>query len=110
MPRKHLMESAIVLRTPQRQHLIAVDLVPPGTGAFQANMTDEFVRRFHPPTTQGIAAATKLAIMGPAPMLTQINPAIVNRFESLVGGRLAIALKPPCWLERPEFGPLSMYH
>ena len=81
MTLEYLVEGAIILGTSKRQHLIAVELVPPGTRAFQANMTDEFVGRFHPSTTQGIAPATKLAIMGPTPMLTQINPAIVNRFE-----------------------------
>ena len=79
--RKHLIEGPVLLRTSQRQHLIATFLVPPGPRAFQTAMADEFVRRFHAATPQRIAPAAKLAIVSPAPMVIQIYPAVVNRFE-----------------------------
>src|SRR4029453_9574222 len=35
--------SAVILGTAKRQHLIAVDFIPPGTGALEPYMTNEFI-------------------------------------------------------------------
>ena len=80
MTRKHLIEGPVILRTSQRQHLIATFLVPPGPRAFQTYMADECVRRFHAATPQRIAPATKLVIVSPAPMVIERDPAVVHRF------------------------------
>src|ERR671924_882285 len=48
-------------------------------------MTNEFVRRFDPPTPQRIAPATELLVDRSAPMLIEIVPAIGNRFGGFVG-------------------------
>src|SRR5262249_15615279 len=79
--RKHLIEGPVILRTAQRQHLIATFLVPLGPRVFQTYMADEFVRRFHAATPQRIASMAKLAIVSPTTMVIEIYPAAVNRFE-----------------------------
>ena len=80
MTREYPIEGPVILGAAQRQHLIAVALVPPGPRALEPHMTNEFVRRFNPTTANRIAPATKLPIVGPIPMGMEIHPAIVNRF------------------------------
>src|SRR5687767_14349467 len=76
IPHKHLLEGPVRLRTAQRQHLIAIRLVPPGTRTLEPDMADEFMRRFHAATPQWIAPAAQPAIVRPAPMLIEREPAI----------------------------------
>jgi len=40
MPCKYLMKCAVILRTAQGQHLIAIDLIPPGTRSDPAVATE----------------------------------------------------------------------
>src|SRR5215471_4009012 len=84
MTRKHLIEGPVILGTAQCQHMIAVRLIPPGTGALEPYMTNKFVRRFDPPTAQRIAPSTERAVGRAAPMLIAIVPAIGNRFGRFV--------------------------
>src|SRR5262249_8296358 len=58
---------------------------PPGPRALEPDMTNEFVRRFDPPTPQRIASATELLVDRAAPVLIEIVPAVGNRFGSFVG-------------------------
>ena len=46
MPRKDLTEGAAILGTAQRQHLVAIELIPPGSRALEPYMADELVGRF----------------------------------------------------------------
>ena len=43
MSRKDLIEGAVILGTAQGQHLIAVELIPPGSRALEPYMADELV-------------------------------------------------------------------
>src|SRR5438270_8922752 len=56
MPCKHLIEGPVILGTSECQHLIAVPLVPPGTRAFQSDMTNELVGRFDATTAQRVVS------------------------------------------------------
>jgi len=49
IPHNHLIQCPIVLRTAQRQHLIAVDLVPPGPRGFEPYVTNDSM----PPLPKG---------------------------------------------------------
>ena len=80
-PRQHLIEGPVILRASQRQHLMAPFLVPPGPRAFQTDMADALVRRFHAAAPQWRAPAAKRAVVSPAPMVIERGPAVVNRFE-----------------------------
>ena len=84
MTHKHLIEGAVILGAAQRQHLIAVALVPPSSRALEPPMTNEFVRRFDPSTAQRIAPSTELAVGRSAPVLIEIVPAIGHRFFGFV--------------------------
>ena len=84
MTRKHLIESPVILGTAKCQHLIAVDLIPPGTRTLEPHVTNELVGRFDPTTAQRIAPATELLVGRAAPMLIEIVPAIGNRLCSFV--------------------------
>jgi hypothetical protein len=44
MPLEYPIERAIILGAAKRQHLIAIGLVPPGSRALEAHMTNELVR------------------------------------------------------------------
>jgi hypothetical protein len=57
IPLEYPIERAVILGAAKRQHFIAVGLIPPGSRALEAHMTQAFVRRFDPPTAQRIAAA-----------------------------------------------------
>src|SRR5260221_13246153 len=83
MTRKHLIEGAVIFGTAQGQHLIAVELIPPGSRALEPHMTNELVGRLDPTATQRIAPSAKLAIVGPIPMVREIVPAIRNRLYCL---------------------------
>src|SRR5688572_20052981 len=102
MTHKHLVECAVILGTAQRQHLVAVAFVPPGSRAFEPHMTDELVGRLDSPAAQRIAAFAKLAIEGPMPMRMEIDPTIGNRF----GGRLGARLHAPQAPKQPP--PLGL--
>jgi hypothetical protein len=65
---------------------MATLLVPPSPRAFQAHMTDEFVRRFHASTAERIAPTAQCAVLRPAPMLIEVYPAIVNSLTRLLRG------------------------
>src|SRR5215204_3600642 len=85
MTRKHLIQGAVIFGTAQRQHAVAVTLIPPGPRTLEPHMTDELVGRFNAPTAQGIAPATALAIVGPPPVLMEILPPIRNRLGCFIG-------------------------
>ena len=80
MTLKDLIEGAVILGTAKRQHLIAIGLIPPGTRAFEPDMTNEFVGRLDPTAPQRVAPSAKLPIVRPVPMRIQVFPAIGNRF------------------------------
>src|SRR5262252_1979359 len=51
-------------------------------------MADTFVRRFHPPTAPWIASAAQCPIVRPTPMVIEVHPAILNRFQCFIRGGL----------------------
>jgi len=80
MTRKHLIEGAVILGTAQCQHLVAVDLIPPGTRTLEPYVANELVGRFDPPTAQWIAPSTELLVGGSAPVRIELGTPIGNRF------------------------------
>ena len=76
MTRKHLIEGPVILGTAKCQHLVAVDLIPPGTRTLEPHVTNELVGRFDPPTAQRIAPSTELLVGRAAPVRIEIVPAI----------------------------------
>jgi hypothetical protein len=84
MTLEYLIEGAVILGTTKGQHLVTVALIPPGSRAFEPDMTDEFVRRLNPTAPQRIAASAKLTIVRPISMVVKIVPTIGDRFERLI--------------------------
>jgi hypothetical protein len=84
MTRKHLIEGAVILGTAQCQHLVAVDLIPPGTRTLEPHVTHALVGRFDPPTAQRRAPATERAVGRSAPVRLEIVPAMGTRFGGFV--------------------------
>src|ERR1700704_3114307 len=72
--------------------MIAVRLIPPGTGALEPHMTNELVGRFDAPTAQRIAPAAELAIVGSPPVCIEILPTVRDHLGRFIGR----------WLHAPE--------
>ena len=60
MPRKDLLEGAVIFGTAQGQHLVAVNLIPPGPRAFEPHMTNALVSRFDPPAAPAVDLVSRL--------------------------------------------------
>ena len=80
---QHLIEDAVILGAAQGQHLVAVELIPPGPRALEPHITNELVGRLDPTAAQRIAASTQLAIVGSPSIGMEIGPAMGNRFGRL---------------------------
>ena len=70
------------------QPRMAVARVPPCPRALAPPRTQECVRRCPPTPAQGRAPATHLPLVGPIPLVLEISPAMVQRFERFFRGGL----------------------
>ena len=60
---KDAVQGAVVEGTTQGQDGIAIFLVPPGAGAFEADMADEALRGLDSPRADGLAALAMTAVV-----------------------------------------------
>src|SRR6267143_3913934 len=94
IPLKDPSKGAIVLGTTQRQHMIAIGHIPPGTGPFEAHLANELVGRLNPPTAQRIPRTALRAIIDAGLIVFQVPDQLIDRRRGLPRGRPR-ALQPP---------------
>jgi hypothetical protein len=83
------------------QPRMAVARVPPCPRALAPPRTQECVRRCPPTPAQGRAPAPHLPLVGPIPLVLEISPAMVQRFERFFRG----GLPPPHPTQAPSALP-----
>jgi hypothetical protein len=109
---KYPIEGAVILGTTQCQHLIAVDLISPGTRTLALHMTHELIGRCDTITAQRIAPATALAIVRSLPKAHTGQIAkhglglVIGHYGDELGGRvlhvelLALWYHTQCLIQR----------
>src|SRR2546427_1921484 len=87
IPLKDPSKGAIVLGTTQRQHMIAIGHIPPGTGPFEAHLANELVGRLNPSTAQRIPRTALRAIIDAGLIVFQVPDQLIDRRRGLHRGR-----------------------